>query len=765
MIASPTSSGPPAFQLKASRQPMLRAAGAYSLGIVAGVYEWRPPVWWLVAVAVFGAAAGYFVSRRSGVAWLLALGTFFLGGALHIQMRSASPRLDTGILPYADRREIQVTAHVMREGLVKPGGFGELRKTLDLESDQVQTPDGLIVPVHSGIRANIYSPRANEDVPADLISTSPPPQTFHYGDRIRFLVKLKPPRNFRNPGAFDYEGYLADRGIAALGSAKIENVELLPGFAGSRIERMRNRMHASVIAKVHELWPAREAALIDAMIIGEEAFIDRDTRVDFQRSGTYHILVVSGMNVSLLAFVVFWTLRRLRVGDVPATLLTVASCAGYAFITEVGAPVWRATLMCAVYLATRLLYRDGAMTNALGAAAFGLLVFDPRQLFTPSFQMTFLCVLIVAAIGIPMLERTSQLYRQALANWDSKDHAVLLPPRVAQFRLDLQIISARLALFVGNTWAARSVRSGVRASFAIWDLLLISAVMQAGLALPMAYYFHRATTIGLPANLIVVPLTQWMMPAAVLALALGYVSLWLAKLPVLVATVALNGISGTIQGLGGLHLADLRVGMPSAVMITFAVASLILAMWTAHRRIVLTSAGLVAVFLMSLALALVAPRPDKHSGVMEVTSIDVGEGDSTLVITPTGKTLLVDAGGPIGPGGSQLDFGEDVVPPYLWERGFTHLDAVAITHGHSDHIGGVISVLRNFQPKELWIGLLPPSHALENVISTAQASGVSIVRHWEGDEFEFGGNQIAGIVPSARLAGWRQATKQRLHGA
>jgi competence protein ComEC len=134
-----------------------------------------------------------------------------------------------------------------------------------------------------------------------------------------------------------------------------------------------------------QLWPPREAALIDAEIIGEEAFIDRDTRVDFQRSGTYHILVVSGMNLSILAFVVFWTLRRLHVGEVFATLLTVASWAGFAFITEVGAPVWRPTLMCAVYLGTRLLYRDGAMTNALGAAAFGLLVFDPRQLFPASF--------------------------------------------------------------------------------------------------------------------------------------------------------------------------------------------------------------------------------------------------------------------------------------------------------------------------------------------------------------------------------------------
>jgi len=522
--------------------------------------------------------------------WLLGLATFFLVGALHIQLRNASPRLDTSILPYADHREVVITAHIKAEGRLQPGGMGELRQTLDVESEQIQTPDGKIVPVHSGIRLNIYSPW-DEGSPVQSIASYKP--TFHYGDRIRFLTKLRPARNFRNPGPFDYEGYLADRGIAALGSAKIENVERLSGFSGTRLERLRSRMHLSVIRKVHELWPAHEAALIDAMVIGEEAFIDRDTRADFQRSGTYHILVVSGMNVSILAFVVFWALRRLRIGDIAATSLTVTACAGYAFTAEVGAPVWRATLMCAVYLGTRLLHRDRAMTNALGAAALALLIVDPRQLFTASFQMTFLCVLIVAAIGLPMLERTSQLYRQALAGWDSSRYAAMLPPRVAQFRLDLQIVSSRLALFVGEKSARRIVRGTIRCSFAVWDLLFISAVMQTGLALPMAYYFHRATTIGLPANLTVVPLTEIMMPAAVASLVLGYISPWLAKLPVLVSTLALEGITGTIQGLGGLRLADLRIPMPSAAMMALAVVVLLLAMWSARSKLLFTVAGLL----------------------------------------------------------------------------------------------------------------------------------------------------------------------------
>src|SRR5580698_6657954 len=434
-VPAPTVGLPLAFHFRAIRQPMMWAAAAYSTGIVAGTFLWRPPLWWVVAGVVFVLAAFYFASRRSPVGWALALGAVFLAGALHIQGRESVPRFDTSIQPYADGREVEITGHVIRDGRLQPGAFGEERQTLDVESEEIATAGNKITGIHSGIRVSVYGPRSSsvaaiEEAEPNSALNNQHMQVFHYGERIRFTAKLKLPRNFRNPGAFDYQGYLADHGIAALGSAKTANVEVLPGFTGSRINLWRSRMHRGVIAEVHQLWPARQAGLIDAVVIGEEAFIDRDTRADFQRSGTYHVLVVSGMNVTILAFVVFWTLRRLRLGDVPATVLTLTLCFAYAFVTEVGAPVWRATLMCAVYLITRLLYRERAMINTLGAAALILLVIDPRQLFTASFQMTFVCVVIVAAIGIPVLQRTSQFYKQALANWDSVQYALQLPPRV-----------------------------------------------------------------------------------------------------------------------------------------------------------------------------------------------------------------------------------------------------------------------------------------------------------------------------------------------
>lgn len=522
------------------------------------------------------------------------------------------------------------------------------------------------------------------------------------------------------------------------------------GNSRARLSGGAKRIHRSVIEKVHALWPPYQAALMDAMVIGEDAFINRPTRADFQRSGTYHVLVVSGMNVSILALVAFWFLRRLRVSELVAGAITVSLMVGYALLTALGAPVWRATLMLALYLGARLLYREKSMLNAIGAAALALMIVNPQVLFGASFQLTFLCVWLVAAVGIPVLERTTQPFMRGSRHIASQSYDFVLPAKVVQYRLDLRMIAGRLQRFAGRRLPLPALAVASRTLMGVGELLLISVVMQIGLALPMAYYFHRATVVGLPANMLVVPLMELLMPAAVAAMALGYVSLTLARIPAAIAGAALEGIAGTVRRLGGLRVADLRVPTPGTTVILMTALAIILAMALVRRRAWLAAGGLAALAASALWISAVSPRPQIRPAVLEMTAIDVGQGDSILLVSPSGRTLLVDAGGLPRWVHSDLDIGEDVVSPYLWSRAISRLDAVAITHAHADHMGGAAAVLANFRPRELWLAD-PLDPEMKTLVQQALALGVRVVRHQAGDEFDFGGANCASWHPARRI--------------
>src|ERR1700680_4478162 len=237
--------------------------------------------------------------------------------------------------------------------------------------------------------------------------------------------------------------------------------------------------------------------------------------------------------------------------------------------------------------------------------------------------------------------------------------------------------------------------------------------------------------MGMPANLAWIPLTQILMPTSAAAIGLGYISSALAKPAVWISGLALDEIAGTVHFLGSSHLAgasvaDLRVAMPSLAMIVASIAALTLAMLAARRTRLATFASVALLFGVAVWIAFVPSRLHLRPGVMEMTTIDVGQGDSILLVTPECRTLLIDAGGLPQWMHSDFDLGEQVVSSYLWNRGIDHLDVVVITHPHADHLGGMPAVIANFDPRELWLSIAKPVGELAMIVARAQNAGMKV---------------------------------------
>ena len=272
-----------------------------------------------------------------------------------------------------------------------------------------------------------------------------PSRPLGCGDLVTVTATIKPTERYRDPGVWDSGAWMLSQGIGIIGSTKAEKLHIdghdsqrsftclqhtLQTATSSRLMQFAN----SPLPHTLPAWlilSHEDVAMLSAMVTGDRSYLATDLRTPFERTGSFHLLVVSGLHLGIFAAFLFGIGRCLRVGRLPLTAITLTLSFAYALLTGFGQPVQRAFAMLALYLVGQLLYRDRGRLNSLGFAALCLLICDPHALFDAGLQMTLLTVLAVAGIAIPVMERTTAPFHHRLALHQRRRHGyrIRAPPR------------------------------------------------------------------------------------------------------------------------------------------------------------------------------------------------------------------------------------------------------------------------------------------------------------------------------------------------
>jgi competence protein ComEC len=527
-----------------------------------------------------------------------------------------------------------------------------------------------------------------------------------HGDRIAFRSRIRPIRSFNNPGGFDLARHMHLQGVWGSAFTDVgQLVRLAPPDGGPA--RFVDAARMAVARRVDAAVPFPEAAVLKALVIGDQAEIPPDVQQAFRRTGTTHILAISGMNFGIVAsaaFVVFrWLLGFIhpilltgwaRKG---AALLTLVPVGLYAFLAGMSPSTQRALIMVTVFLLTFLIEREHDLMNTLAVAALSILVVNPPSLTSVSFQLSFAAVFVIlyGFAQIPRREEAAQ---------------PVAPGAAARLKRSVELF------------------------------FLVSVFATAGTLPLILYYFNTLSFISLLANCVAVPLMGYV---AVLA---GLIGAFLvpfsdsaAILCFKLGGVVLSASIAAVKQMSDLPFAAAKTVSPSILEMVLFYASA----WSVIRLVqfwrgqagppapggtvglpsrpprpqqirqafrkggALAASGARAAAAL-LVLCLAAGCADAGYWLyqrfwhrdLRMTLLDVGQGSAALLELPGGRTVLVDGGGFAD--NSAFDVGAAVVAPFLWRNKIATVDTLILTHPDSDHLNGLVFIAENFNVGALW---------------------------------------------------------------
>jgi competence protein ComEC len=575
--------------------------------------------------------------------------------------------LADGLAPALEGRDLVVTGAIVdlpRAGLMGTRFVFET-EAATLDGAPVRVPQRLALGWYRGFDGDAMVAGAAEDLRA--------------GDRWQLTVRLKQPHGSLNPHGFDLELWLWERGIRASGSVRAVPGAInrrLPGDDAAPVQRARQALREAIARQVPD---AAAAGVLAALVVGDQAAIDRDDWDLFRITGVAHLMSISGLHVTMFAWAAglalgaLWRCFPRAMLAVPTPLAArwggLALAAAYALLAGWGVPAQRTVWMLAVVALMRTLGLHWPMPAVLLAAAFVVTLLDPWALLQPGFWLSFMAVALLMASE--PASRTQVAAGPGL--WGRVQAATL---------------------------------AGLRTQ----------AVATVGLAPLSMLFFQQLSLVGFVANLVAIPLvTLLVTPLSLLGVLLP--PLWT------LAAGLVQGLSAALEWLAAVPWAVWTAAAAPPWAVACGLLAALLAVLPLPWRLRLASLPLLLPLLPSV------PRP--APGQFELLAADIGQGTAVLVRTRH-HLLVYDSGPAYGP---DTDAGGRVLLPLLRARGERQVDLLMLSHGDTDHIGGAASLMAGVSVRALSTSL-DPAHPLLAGAVPAQRCQAGQAWTWDGVGFE-----------------------------
>lgn len=529
---------------------------------------------------------------------------------------------------------------------------------------------------------------------------------YVYGDIVEIDGRLTQPKPARNPGAFDYRKYLEHKGIFSTITIYDKSDILKIGRGGNSFLRwvrdFRNKIEwimdetiprerPEILNDIPVDWKLYDtniskpssASVLKGIILGARAALPEEIYRKFVRTGTSHVLAVSGLHVGILAgwtYLIFrLIMKRLGISNKAfAYIPTIPVIIVYACMIGFYSSIVRASILLIFVVVAVIIDRDTDLFNILAIAALFILSYLPGSIWDVGFQLSFGSVASIAYL-MPLCENLF-----GLSIGDKSDR---------QLRKVIDIPKKeRTNWLKGSEWYQRLL-------YRIAQTIAVSWSAQVGASLIIAYTFHKVSLVAPIANPVVVPLVSLIIPLGFIsciagliyqpaASFIGYMNHYSILYIMDLAESFFSGIWWALITISGFSFWSL-VSCSTVIVFIVNIPRLL----KRKQRLIIVGAATTAILIWSIALSY-------EGHLLKVTYLDVGQGDSIFVELPDGRNILIDG----GPYRSEFDTGKRVIVPFLQHKGINRLNLVVATHPHNDHTGGLTYTVENVPVGEVITG-------------------------------------------------------------